>query len=72
MRAVERAVWWLHAVQGDLSRAMAAALAAQPAAELVESQIPVGDLDGDTCDVRIEGRTVRLRLDAIDCLEDGH
>ncbi len=28
-------------------------------------------LDGDTVDVRIEGRTVRIRLYSIDCPEDG-
>jgi endonuclease YncB( thermonuclease family) len=28
-------------------------------------------LDGDTIDVRIDGRTIRVRLDAIDCPEDG-
>lgn len=28
-------------------------------------------IDGDTVDVRLEGRRVRVRLDAIDCPEDG-
>lgn len=28
-------------------------------------------IDGDTVDVRIEGQRVRVRLDAIDCPEDG-